>query len=547
MPSPTKPFFVDTVTRIPAYWANNVTDLIFDVFELANTKAGVRAALQLGTLSLQNADGVQIVGGSINNVPIGISVPMQGRFTVLSIESDPIHPVHGVNLRTLNQRLNALSSLYLPLIGGTMTGPLVLYGDPIQPLEAVPRRWVDARLQAVILPQPLQRYHVVSVGQNVFSWPTFQWPVTVHPSNFVVFVDGQYQTFNLHYTVDLSGPMPTFNFGSSVAPARDFDVVYHNNLDNLLLANAPVAPPPPGIVAGPGWSDPINMRINYALTNAGQNQISASHTVLRDMYVGCVITSGSLGSRVVTWQSQWFPASPSATLHPPQLITVSPTEARLALPDAVSDHYWEGRLELTMLLDGVVTGQVLWMDMNNQTTPEYRDGLVRWGFVGPVAPPPGPTANLSVTKTVTTPSSGGTHQYNVTVSNAGPSAADGAVLTDLFPAGWQTNSIVTSATGGASWGSTPPTLLSPQPWVIPTLPVGGTAVIRFIGQFLSPGSKTNIATVAVPAGTTEVDPLDNSAQVTVVIAPPPITPIPTIFSVEDNSGDPPTPPPPPQV
>jgi uncharacterized repeat protein (TIGR01451 family) len=359
----------------------------------------------------------------------------------------------------------------------------------------------------------------------------------------VVYIDGVYQALNVQYTVDLSGPVPGFDFGTTVINGRDFDVVYHNNLDNLLLVAAPVVPPPPGFIAGPGWSDPINMRINYALTNSGQNQISLSHTVLREMYVGCVITSGSLSSRVVTWQTQWTPTTPSALLNPPQLITVSPTEARLALPDAVTDHYWEGRLELTMLVDGVATGQVLWMDMNNQTTPEYRDGLVRWGFVGPVIPPPSPTANLSVTKTVTTPSSGGTHQYNVTVSNAGPSAADGASLTDVFPAGWQTNSVITSATGGASWGTNPPTVSSPQPWIIPTLPAGGSAVIQFVGQFLTTGSKTNIATVVAPSGVTEVNTADNSAQVTVVIAPPPSTPIPSIFSVEDDSGDTPTPPP----
>lgn len=389
MATHTKPFFVDTVTRIPAYWANNVTDLIFDVFELASTKSGVRAALQLGTVSLQNADNVQLVGGDINNIPIGMSVPMQARFTVLSIEVDPVAPVHGVNLRYLNQRLAALGALYLPLIGGTLTGPLTLHGDPIGPLEAVPRRWVDARIINTLVPEALQRFHSVSNGQTSFSWPTFVRPITTHPANFVVYIDGQYQTLGVNYSVDLSGPAPTFDFGALVLNGRDFDVVYHTNLNNLLLVTPPVAPPTPGIVAGPGWSDPINMRVNYALTNSGQNQISLSRTVLREMYIGCVITSGALMGRVITWLPLWLPANTSALLNPPQLIAVSATESRLTLPDALTDHYWEGRLELTMLLDGVPTGQTLWMDMNNQTTPEYRDGLVRWGAVN-IAPPPPP-------------------------------------------------------------------------------------------------------------------------------------------------------------
>lgn len=383
----TKPYYIDTVTHIPAFWANAVSDLVYDVFGLAATKAGARAALELGTMSIQDADSVQIAGGSINNVPIGLSVPMQGRFTVLSITSDPIDPEHGVNKRYLNQRLFDFSAQYLPLIGGTMTGPLKLYGDPQGPLEAVPRRWVDFRILDTLQNRPVQRLHLTSTGQTVFEWSTFNRPARVYAENFMVYVDGQFQTLGHNYTVDLT-EHPVFDFGTAVEEFREFDVVYLNNLENLLEAAPPVTTPPDSFVAGPGWSDPINMRINYAIPNAGENRISISHTVLRQMFFGCVITQGALQDRVITWSTAWLPGTPSAQTHQPSLVVVSATEARLDLPEGLNDTYWEGHLAITMFVDGVAAGHKLWMNMSNEVTPEYRDGIVRWGTMAPVVVDP---------------------------------------------------------------------------------------------------------------------------------------------------------------
>lgn len=389
MTNQTKPFYIDTVTHIPAFWANAVSDLVYDVFGLAATKAGARAALELGTIAIQDADAVQIAGGSINNVPIGLSVPMQGRFTVLSITVDPIDPEHGVNKRYLNQRLFDFSAQYLPLIGGTLTGPLTLYGDPQGPLEAVPRRWVDFRILDTIQNKPVQRLNLVSRpgGQSVFEWPTFNRPARVYAENFLVYIDGQFQTLSRHYTVDLT-EHPIFDFGTPVAELREFDVVYVNNLENLLEQSPPVVTPPDSFVAGPGWSNPINMRINYAIPNAGENRISISHTVLRQMYFGCVITQGALQDRVISWNTSWLPGSPAAQTHQPSLVVVSATEARLDLPEGLDDTYWEGHLSITMFVDGVPAGHKLWMNMTNEVTPDYRDGIVRWGTTAPVVVDP---------------------------------------------------------------------------------------------------------------------------------------------------------------
>jgi hypothetical protein len=70
------------------------------------------------------------------------------------------------------------------------------------------------------------------------------------------------------------------------------------------------------------------------------------------------------------------------------LVVVSATEARLDLPEGLTDTYWEGYLSITMYVDGVATGHKLWMSMHNEVTPDYRDGIVRWGTTAPVVVDP---------------------------------------------------------------------------------------------------------------------------------------------------------------
>lgn len=77
--------FSDTVTHVPAHWANDVDALVYDIFSGAQTPAAARAALSLGSLSLQNANGVSINGGAIENTNIGMSVAANGRFSNLEV------------------------------------------------------------------------------------------------------------------------------------------------------------------------------------------------------------------------------------------------------------------------------------------------------------------------------------------------------------------------------------------------------------------------------------------------------------------------------
>lgn len=143
-----KPIFVDRVTHVPAEWANLLSDLAFDVFKQARTKSQAINALGIGTLGLQAANKVQIAGGSINNVSIGFAVPMQARFTVASMTAEPVSYDHLTNKRYVDNRLAQLDSSVLHLSGGTLSGPILLYGMPVDPREAASKEYVDQRIAA---------------------------------------------------------------------------------------------------------------------------------------------------------------------------------------------------------------------------------------------------------------------------------------------------------------------------------------------------------------------------------------------------------------
>lgn len=167
-----KPIFVDTVTHIHADWANLLSDQAFTVFEQARTKTQALAALGVGTLGLQNADAVQIAGGSINNATIGFAIPMQARFTVASMLVEPVAPDHLTNKRYVDNRWAQLDSSVLHLGGGTMSGPILLYGMPVDDREAASKAYVDQQVGlggGGVSVQPLTWRSLTTETENLLS------------------------------------------------------------------------------------------------------------------------------------------------------------------------------------------------------------------------------------------------------------------------------------------------------------------------------------------------------------------------------------------
>ncbi len=126
-----------------------------------------------------------------------------------------------------------------------------------------------------------------------------------------------------------------------------------------------------------------------------------------------------------------------------------------------------------------------------------------------------PSADLSITKTdgVTTYAANGTVTYTIVVSNAGPSQATGAVVTDNKPTQIsQWTWVCSGATGGATACDGVTNSAANFSDTV-TLPAGSTltyTVTATIGAAPS-GNLVNTATVAAPGGTTDPNGGNNSA------------------------------------
>jgi uncharacterized repeat protein (TIGR01451 family) len=125
-----------------------------------------------------------------------------------------------------------------------------------------------------------------------------------------------------------------------------------------------------------------------------------------------------------------------------------------------------------------------------------------------------PMADLSLTKTdgVSAVDAGGTTTYTVEVTNAGPSAADGAVVTDAAAAGLTKTGVSCAASGGAACPASPTVAQIESGLAIPTLPSGGRLTFTITATVTATaGSVTNVAAVAAPAGVTDPAAANDSA------------------------------------
>ena len=188
---------------------------------------------------------------------------------------------------------------------------------------------------------------------------------------------------------------------------------------------------------------------------------------------------------------------------------------------------------VTLLPGGTVTFTAV-----AQISPDAQSEVVSLVNTASVAVPPGdttpdnnsatdidsltPLAGLSITKDdgQTTAVPGQSTSYTITVSNAGPSAANGVALSDPLPAGVTSAAwTFVSATGGGSVTG-PPSGTGDLATTV-NLPVGATITFTFTVQIdpSATGSLVNTATVTPPGGTpigaTDTDSLTPEADLAV--------------------------------
>ena len=136
-------------------------------------------------------------------------------------------------------------------------------------------------------------------------------------------------------------------------------------------------------------------------------------------------------------------------------------------------------------------------------------------------------ADLVVTKDNGTAqvTSGGTTTYSLVISNAGPNAADGALIHDAGVPGLSKLSVSCSlASGGATCPGAPSvTALENGTLSIPLFPSGGSITLEIAADVTAAAgdSVANSASIAPPDGVTDPDPANNSdIDTDDVVAPP---------------------------
>lgn len=125
-----------------------------------------------------------------------------------------------------------------------------------------------------------------------------------------------------------------------------------------------------------------------------------------------------------------------------------------------------------------------------------------------------PTADLSVTKTdgVTSVFASGATAYTIVVSNAGPSAANNAVVADPATTGLLLLSVTCSAAGGAVCPASLTTATFQAGATIPTFPAGSALTFTANNSITAAsGTVTNTVTITAPPGLIEIGAGNNTA------------------------------------
>jgi uncharacterized repeat protein (TIGR01451 family) len=133
-----------------------------------------------------------------------------------------------------------------------------------------------------------------------------------------------------------------------------------------------------------------------------------------------------------------------------------------------------------------------------------------------------PVADLQIVKAgTTTVNANGTVSYTLVVTNNGPSAANGATVSDPAVANFTASGVTCgSPTGGAACPvSSTVSALQAGTLAIPTLPSGGSVTFTLTGTAGTSGTITNIATVTPPPTVTDPTPNNNTSTKITTITP----------------------------
>lgn len=124
--------FTGQVTAVPADWANDVNDLVYDVFNAAKTAAAARAALGLGSLATQNANAVNVLGGVANNLVLGNLSPAEATFSRVVLATPGSSEEDVLNRTVTRDLADSRAALLINTLLTTKGDLLVRGADPVR-------------------------------------------------------------------------------------------------------------------------------------------------------------------------------------------------------------------------------------------------------------------------------------------------------------------------------------------------------------------------------------------------------------------------------
>ncbi len=244
-----------------------------------------------------------------------------------------------------------------------------------------------------------------------------------------------------------------------------------------------------------------NLTYNFVATNAGPHATDSPLTVTDTLPTGFSYVAGSATNGFTC------SGTPLVCTKPTTLTaTGAGTSTAFAITVAIDPTLASGTVTNTAVVSSPTVDPVANNTASDPTTIERR-------------------ADLELTKTdgITNAVPGSPLTYTVKVTNNGPSSVTNASVTDNVPAAI-TGVSWTCATSGTTGGSCAPSGAGNAIATTATLPAGGVATYTISGT-LKPttpagnASLSNTATVAVPSGTTEANPGDESATDTDNVTP----------------------------
>ncbi|WP_291912415.1 gliding motility-associated C-terminal domain-containing protein [Chitinophaga sp. CB10] len=139
----------------------------------------------------------------------------------------------------------------------------------------------------------------------------------------------------------------------------------------------------------------------------------------------------------------------------------------------------------------------------------------------PVLSAIGSRADLAITKTGTAQVYvNQTITYQLTVTNNGPSAADGAVVQDPLPAGLLQPAITVVSINGGTANVQPGIINGTAGAILGAFPPGAQAVLRITGVAQQPGTLSNTAIVNTPTGVPDADSSNNRSRTVITTVLP---------------------------